>query len=139
MDNLDFSFISQVLIPNPNGADREGARARAPLLAFSADGTKFAAGTDDGVVSVWDVRSKTLLKVFEVDVPEDVLSLPTPYLQFLQFSSGIIGREVLAFIAAVSRYSYSELPTYLLNKWLLEQAFFFNWSENHLSHRCNII
>ena len=91
-----------------------------PLLAFSADGTKFAAGMDDGVVSVWDVQSKTPLKVFEVDVPEDVLSLPTPCLQFLQFSSGIIRREVLAFIAAVSQYSYPELPTYLLNKCFLE-------------------
>ena len=119
-DNLEFSFLSQVSIPNPNGTNHEGVRARVPLLAFFADGTKFAAGTDDGVVSVWDVQSKTPLKVFEVDVPEDVLSLPTPYLQFLQFSSGIIRREVLAFIAAVSQYSYPELPTYLFNKCFLE-------------------
>ena len=83
MDNLDFSFLSQVSIPNPNGADWKGARARAPLLEFSTDGTKFAAGTDDGVVLVWDVWSKTPLKVFEVDAHKDVLSLLTPYLQLL--------------------------------------------------------
>ncbi|EDR04753.1 uncharacterized protein LACBIDRAFT_330365 [Laccaria bicolor S238N-H82] len=107
-DNLDFSLISQVSIPNPNGADRKGGRARAPLLAFSADVTKFAVGTDDGVLSVWDVRSKTPLRVFEVDVPREVLSLPTSY---LHFSSGIIGKEILAFIATNKDYFSTGLKT----------------------------
>jgi len=116
-------------MPNPKGTNREIV-FKAPLLAFSADGTKFAAGTIDGVVSVWDVRSKIPLKVFEVDV---VKSFPQWQLQCLQFSSGIPDREVLVFLTVVSRYFYSELPTYLLNKWRLERGFFFNCSENHPS------
>lgn len=88
--------------------NRKGGRARAPLLAFSADVTKFAVGTDDGVLSVWDVRSKTPLRVFEVDVPREVLSLPTSY---LHFSSGIIGKEILAFIATNKDYFSTGLKT----------------------------
>ena len=94
-DNMDFSFLSQVSIPNRSGADRKGARAGAPLLAFSADGTKFAAGTVDGVVSVWDVRSRLPSKVFKMDVPGG--KYRSWSIKYLQFSSGILGREVLAF------------------------------------------
>ena len=116
-DNMDFSFVTHVSIPNPNGTNRDRKKL-APSLAFSADGTKFAAGTDDGVVSVWDVRSKIPLKVFEVDLPRPrhgSFKFSVPFLQFLQFSSGIFGREVLVFIAEVSQYFYSEFPTYLLD------------------------
>ncbi|KIJ95325.1 hypothetical protein K443DRAFT_683104 [Laccaria amethystina LaAM-08-1] len=95
-DNMDFSFVTYVSIPNPKGTNRKGERLLgAPLLAFSADGTKFAAGTADGVVSVWDVRSKVPLKVFEVDVPRNIHKWP---IWHLQFSSGILGREVLVFM-----------------------------------------
>ena len=100
---MDFSFVTHVSIPNPNGTNHNRAKLGVPSLAFSADGTKFAAGTAN-VVSVWDVRSKLPLKVFEVDVPKEV---QVHYIQFLQFSSGIFGREVLAFIVAVSRYFHS--------------------------------
>ena len=90
---MDFSFVTDVTIPNRNGTNPE--RLGAVSLKFSADGTKFAAGTDDGVVSVWDVRSKVPLKVFKVDMPRvEYLSWFTGY---FQFSSGISGREVLAF------------------------------------------
>jgi len=118
---MDFSFVTHVSIPNPNGTNHNRAKLGAPLLAFSADGTKFAVGTEDGVLSVWDVRSKIPLKVFEVDVPRGV-RFSTP-LQFLQFSSGIFGREVLVFIAEVSRYSYLELPTYLSKHKALNKDF----------------
>ena len=95
-DNMNFSFVTHVTIPNPNGANRKGERLLgAPLLVFSADETKFAAGTADGVVSVWDVRSKIPLKVFVVDVPRNIHEWPIWY---LQFSSGISGREVLVFM-----------------------------------------
>ena len=87
MNNTEFSFVTHVTITNRNGTTGNREELRAPSLAFSADGTKFAAGTDDGVVSVWDVQSKIPLKVFEVDMPGD-----------LQFSSGIFGRELLAFV-----------------------------------------
>jgi len=93
---MDFSFITHVPIPNRNGTNRKEERLLgAPLIAFSADGTKFAAGTADGVVSVWDVRSKIPLKVFELDVPRNILQWP---IWDLQFSSGISGREVLVFM-----------------------------------------
>ena len=92
---MDFSFVTHVTIPNHVGNNRK--RLGALSLVFSADGTKFAAGTDDGVVSVWDVRSKIPLKVYEVDVPRDVPHGQWP-IWSLQFSSGISGREVLMFV-----------------------------------------
>ena len=114
---MNFSFIDHVPIPDLKGTNRRVSPHTAPLLAISADGTKFAAGTDDGVVSVWDVRHKLPLKMFEVDVPgrEVPLFMPPygPCLQFLQFSSGIFGREVLVFIAKVTRYFSSKRHTYL--------------------------
>jgi WD40 repeat protein len=91
-DNMDFSFVTHVSIPNPKGTNRKGERHGAPLLVFSGDGAKFAAVTGDGVVWVWDVRSKTPLKVSEADVPIQWL------ISHLQFSTGILGREVLVFI-----------------------------------------
>ena len=113
---MDFAFVTHVSIPNPKGTNRKWEREiGATSLAFSADGTKFAAGTFDGVVSVWDVRSKIPLKVFEAGGPK--CALRRPILQ-LQFTSGILGREVLVFME-VSRF-FSEFPTYLSNKWPFE-------------------
>ena len=103
-DNLDFSFVTHVSIPNANGTNRNKVELKTPSLAFSVDGTRFATGTNDGVVSVWDIRSKIPLKVLEVDVPLPKHVPLSPYIQFLQFSSGIFGREVLVFTAEVSRY-----------------------------------
>ena len=58
--------------------------------AFSADGSKFAVVAHDGTVSVWDVRTKIPLMVKKPNpAVEEVNSL--------QFSSGTLGREVLAF------------------------------------------
>ena len=120
---MDFSFVTHVSIPNPKGINRKrGGELGLPSLAFSADGTKFAAGAVDGVVSVWDVRSKIPLKVFETDGPKYAPRFP----RHLQFNSGILGREVLVFME-VSRF-FSEFPTYLSNKWPLGGG-----SENHPS------
>ena len=62
-----------------------------PLLppAFSADGSKFAVAANNGMVCVWDVRNKIPLMVKETNRGAMVA--------FLQFSSGTLGREVLAF------------------------------------------
>ena len=118
IDNMDFSFVTRVSIPNPKGTNRKVERLLgAPLLAFSADGTKFAAGTADGVVSVWDVRSKTPLKVLEVDVPTGRGIIEWP-IWYLQFSSGISGREVLVFTEVGSCLS-SKFP--IINGWTLGQ------------------
>jgi len=137
---MDFSFVTHVSIPNPNGTNRKRANAfGAPLLAFSADGTKFAAGTADGVVSVWDVRSKIPLKVYKVDVSSvmnngnDMIQSP---IRYLQFSSGILGREVLVFMEVSWCFS-SNFPIDLWNKWPLGQSC--NWSEDHPPNRCNIV
>ncbi|EDR10514.1 uncharacterized protein LACBIDRAFT_293553 [Laccaria bicolor S238N-H82] len=57
--------------------------------AFSADGSKFAVAAKDGTVSVWDVRNKIPLMVKKPNPDvHDVYSL--------KFSSGTLGREVLA-------------------------------------------
>ena len=56
--------------------------------AFSADGSKSAVVAHDGTVSVWDVRNKIPLMVKKANPDVDVESL--------KFSSGTLGREVLA-------------------------------------------
>jgi WD40 repeat protein len=120
-DNMDFSYVTHFSIPNPKGTNRRRDWHRSPLLAFSADGAKFASVTGDGVVLVWDVRSKIPLKVFEA-VPRD-RQWPISH---LQFSSGILGREVLVFTEVSSCFSF---PMYLRNKWPLVRSF--NSSEHH--------
>ena len=57
--------------------------------AFSADRSKFAVVAHDGTVSVWDVRNKIPLMVKEPSRHDHVV-------HSLQFSSGTLGREVLA-------------------------------------------
>ncbi|KIJ93240.1 hypothetical protein K443DRAFT_63351, partial [Laccaria amethystina LaAM-08-1] len=64
-----------------------------PELAFSADGSKFA--MNNGRVSVWDIRSKVPLKTF-TGVPKS--NYDDGFVQFLQFSSGKLGKEVLVFV-----------------------------------------
>ena len=59
---------------------------------FSTDGSKFAMATNVGRVSIWDSRSKVPLKTFMV--PPNNRSI-----QYLQFSSGKLGKEVLVFVA----------------------------------------
>ena len=129
-NNMDFSFVTRVSIPNPKGTNRKERLFDPPTLVFSAEGTKFAAGTADGVVSVWEVRSKIPLKIFKVDVARDVPRRPT----YLQFSSGILGKEVLVFME-VSRCL--PFPMYLWNKWPLEPSF--NRSEDHPPNWRNIV
>lgn len=69
-NNMDVSSVIKVSLPNPNSATKhnEDIHVKKLLLAFSADGSKFATATADGRVSIWDVRSKAPLKVFLVDV-----------------------------------------------------------------------
>ena len=57
--------------------------------AFSADGSKFAVTAKDGTVSVWDARNKIPLMVKEPSGHH--------FADSLQFSSGTLGREILAF------------------------------------------
>ena len=97
---LDVSSVAQVSLPNPGSTTEhnEDIHVKKLLLAFSADGSKFATATADGRVSIWDVRSKVPLKVFLVDVSRLYSSSWFQPLLLLQFSSGILGKEVLVFM-----------------------------------------
>ena len=81
-----FDFVTQ--LPIPFTTPKSDLLSIAP--AFSADGSKFAVAAKDGTVSVWDIQNKIPLMVKECNPDlQDVDSL--------QFSSGTLGREVLAF------------------------------------------
>jgi WD40 repeat protein len=71
-----------------------------PPPAFSADGSKFAVTANDGTLYVWDVRRKIPLIVKEPD--RDVHRRVT----YPKFSSGILGREVLAVMEVSQLYLY---------------------------------
>lgn len=114
--NTGFNFITHLPIP------RTGPiifRWISPPPVFSADGSKFAAAAIDGTVSVWDLRSKIPLMVKEPD--RDVLRVVS-----LQFSSGILGREVLAFVE-VSQLCLG-IIFFMPNKLLLDQRCYYPYS-----------
>jgi WD40 repeat protein len=94
-NNMDFSFVTNLSVPKPANAIRQPPMGPIVLLLeFSADGSKFATATSDGVLSVWDVRSQIPLMVLTV---EKQRFENTP-ITFLKFSKGISGREVLVFM-----------------------------------------
>ena len=97
-NKMDFSFVDNKRLPNPKNTNRREMPAWAPSLVFSADGSKFATATPDGVVTIWDAQNGLHLKVYVVEVPSRVTLWP---ISFLQFSSGISGREVLVFMEVV--------------------------------------
>ena len=100
---MNFSFITRISIP----ISRIPGSSRtfwAPLLAFSADGSKFAIAMDRGIVSVWDIQKKVPLKTF-MDVPKSSHN-DDPLVQYLQFSSGQLGKEVLVFVEVCSTYTF---------------------------------
>ena len=73
---------------------------------------KFAVAAYDGTVSVYDVRNKLPLMVKEPLRDVDTVAS-------LKLSSGILGREVLAF-AEVSQLCL-DIIFFMLNKFLVEQ------------------
>ena len=73
--------------------------------AFSADGLKFAVTSWDGTMTVWDVRSK---------IPLMIRKIPVHGVDSLHFSSGTLGREVLA-LTAVSQL-YLDVIFFMLNE-----------------------
>ena len=85
--NTGFNFVTQAPIPDTKPIIPY--RWSYPPHAFSADGSKFAVAANNGMVCVWDVRNKIPLMVKETNCGAMVA--------FLQFSSGTLGREVLAF------------------------------------------
>jgi hypothetical protein len=94
-NSMRFSFLSRMSIPIPWAQETFPLPRTPPDLAFSADGSKFAMAMVCGRVSVWDTRSKVPLKSF-MEVPmSDNHHLRVEY---LQFSSGNLGKEALVFI-----------------------------------------
>ncbi|EDR07872.1 uncharacterized protein LACBIDRAFT_294479 [Laccaria bicolor S238N-H82] len=93
-NNLNFSFVSRMSIPIPMDP-KTFPIIQAPVLAFSADGSKFAMAMARSRVSVWEIRSKVPLKTF-MDVPKS--EYDDRPARHLQFSSGKLGKEVLVFV-----------------------------------------
>jgi hypothetical protein len=83
-----------------------------PELAFSADGSKFAIAMNNDRVSVWDMRSKVPFKTFMKVAKSDYNDQPA---QYLQFSSGKLGKEVLVFVEVRLMFTF-QYP-YLSNRW----------------------
>ena len=79
-----FDLVTQ--LPIPLTTPEEFLISTVPP-AFFADGLKFAVVAHDDTVSVLDVRNKIPLMVKE----------PHHFVHSLRFSSGILGRAVLAF------------------------------------------
>jgi len=98
-NKMNFSFVDNKRLPNPKNTNRRKEMpAWAPSLVFSANGSKFATATPNGVVTIWNAQNGLPLKVFVVEVPSRVTLWP---MSLLQFSSGISGREVLVFMEVV--------------------------------------
>ena len=53
-------------IPSPSGAPFERAGSSIRGLGFSSEGKLLAAGTDDGVLQIWDVARRTMLRATKV-------------------------------------------------------------------------
>ena len=85
-------------IPIPRGPENSNAYLQNPILVFSADGSKFAVSTNPGRVSVWDIRSKVPLKTF--------IFPQCDYFQYIQFSSGELGKEVLVFVTVRLMFTF---------------------------------
>ena len=115
--NTGFNLVTQVPIPD-NRPKLDYWYYPPP--AFSADGSKFTIAAKDGTVSVWDVRNKIPLIAKEPDrnVRFRMASL--------KFSSGILGREVLAFTEA-SQLCLG-IIFFILNKLLVEQRRYYPYS-----------
>ena len=100
--NMNFSFITCMSIPIP-GLPEGASIFRKPLLAFSADGSKFAMAMSRGGVSVWDIRSKAALKTFTKVPKFNYYHKPVWY---LQFSTGNLGKEVLVFVEVSLMFTF---------------------------------
>jgi WD40 repeat protein len=66
---LSFTPIRSLNIPSPDISPFSYSTSLAASFstAFSADGSKFAVASQEGVLVVWDVRSTKPLKVFQTD------------------------------------------------------------------------
>jgi WD40 repeat protein len=105
-NNMNFSFVTRISIPYPRFPEDLPANFQPPVLAFSADGCKFAMAMACGRVSVWDIRGKVPFKTF-IQVPKSDFDDPVRY---LQFSSGKLGKEALVFVEVCLMFILISLP-----------------------------
>ncbi|KAJ8516621.1 hypothetical protein ONZ45_g6092 [Pleurotus djamor] len=66
---ITFAPIHTLTLPPPDSypLNYSSSLAASFSTAFSADGSKFAVASQEGLVAVWDVRSSKPLKVFQTD------------------------------------------------------------------------
>ena len=102
-DKMNFSFITRISIPVPLVPGTTPI-SQSPALAFSADGSKFAIAMDHSRVSVWDIRSKVLVKTF-MEVPKES-DYRAGHVRCLQFSSGKSREEVLVFVEVCLMFTF---------------------------------
>ena len=95
----NFSFVTRMSIPIPWVPEDVEFDLQVPLLVFSADGSKLAIATNVGRVSVWDIRSKVPLWTF-------ILPQSDYTIQYLQFSNGKLGKEVLVFVTVCLIFTF---------------------------------
>ena len=96
--DTNFSFVTRMSIPISWIPEDLNFGLQNPKLVFSADGSKFAIGIHPGTVSVWDIRSKVSLKTF--------IFPQRDYVQYIQFSSGELGKEVLVFVTVRLMFTF---------------------------------
>ena len=102
-NNMNFSFISRMSIPIPRFPEDSLIDLQTPVIAFSADGSKFAMAMGCGGVSVWDIRSNLPLKTF-MEVSRS--NYHDRFVPYLQFSSGKSGKEALAFVEVCLMFTF---------------------------------
>ncbi|KAG5644182.1 hypothetical protein DXG03_009023 [Asterophora parasitica] len=69
-DRITFSPLTTLKLPAPSSSTfnyTPTSLAAAFSTAFSADGSKFAVASQEGLLAVWDVRSTKPLKVFQTE------------------------------------------------------------------------
>jgi hypothetical protein len=98
-----FSFVTHMSIPIPGDPETVTIHPPTPMLAFSADVSKFAMAMGRGGVSVWDIRSKVPLKTF-MEVPKS--NYHDWPVRHLQFSSGNLRKEVLVFVEVCLMFTF---------------------------------
>jgi len=105
-NNMNFSFVTRMSIPISDVQKVSPPYPNQPRIAFSADGSKFAMAMSLGRVSVWDIRSKVPLKTFTVPVKVPRSIYRRGHVQYLQFSSGKLGKEVLVFVEVCLMFTF---------------------------------
>jgi len=100
---MNFSFVTRM--PSiPIRGEGSNIGLRSPTIAFSAGGSKFAMAMTHSRVSVWEIQSKVPLKTFmgilEFDFRIDA------HLEFLQFSSGKLGKQALVFVEVCLMFTF---------------------------------